>query len=267
MNNELLDTAAERYFRSPTPDNREDLARASMDVISAYARRLAKRGLPASIEITDLIAEGFVGWLQAVDRFEISRGVLFRTFIEQRVRGAMVDYLRSLSSSTRGTRLTVERVRKHALEAGRELRSYTLEDIRTIFDTTEAHAAVVYQYLYYGGLVHDLKQDTEEDFHQIVEPVDPSPNAEQRLAVSEQVVATRQILKAAFRQLPVRERRILLLYWVDGIPMAEIGQMIGVNESRISQLVARGLNRLRFQVLLRDTNNVLGKRKVTWSES
>lgn len=215
---------------------------ASLPFVEQLARRVAAT-MPHSIDLGDLVQDGVLGLIDAADRFDEKRGIKFETFAERRVRGAMIDALRK-DAWPRGVRR-----QRRELEAAREaLRRElgcepSMADLaarvgsdekklgRTIvrINTIEATSPLN------SGENHD-----DTSMPAVLMPPEPErpDNAYER-------EETRDRVRAAIATLPVREQKVIGLYYFNEATMKEIGSEIGVNESRVSQLHARAIRRLR----------------------
>lgn len=218
---------------------------ATIPFVESLARRMAST-MPHSIDVGDLVQDGVLGLIDAANRFDEGRGIKFETFAERRVRGAMIDALRR-DAWPRGVR----RVRRE-LEAAREqLRRElggepTLADLakrvgvdvarleRTIvrINTIESTSAI--------ANVDTIDQSTLPAVLVPSEPLSPHQSYVQ--------TELRERMRAAMRAIPSRERKIITMYYFEEATMKQIGDAIGVNESRVSQLHARAIGRLKKAV-------------------
>src|SRR6186997_1141508 len=200
------------------PHNRRIVA--GIPFVEALARRMAAT-MPNSIDIGDLVQDGVIGLIDAANRFDEGRGIKFETFAERRVRGAMIDALRR-DAWPRGVR----RVRRE-LEAAREQlrRERTIVRITTIESTSPM------------AKIENIDSSTLPAVMVPSEPLSPHRLFEQ--------AEMRDRVKTALQMLPERERRIITLYYFEEATMKQIGTAIGVNESRVSQLHARAISRLK----------------------
>jgi RNA polymerase sigma factor FliA len=226
----------------PLPPSQSRRVVAGLPFVEALARRLAS-SMPHSIDIGDLVQDGVLGLIDAAHRFDEDRGVKFETFAERRVRGAMIDALRR-EAWPRGVRR-----QRRELEAAREsLRrelghepsladlaarvgsdekrlGRTIVRINTIESTSPLGSA-------------DHLDDTSLPAALIPSEPDSPDSAYERTEVKERV-------RAAIASLPQRERKLIGLYYFGEVTMKQIGSELGVNESRVSQLHARAIQRLR----------------------
>jgi RNA polymerase sigma factor for flagellar operon FliA len=222
---------------------RDRLVMEHVPLVKSMAQRLAQR-LPSQVEIADLVSVGVLGLIDAAGRYKPASGVPFDAFARRRVQGAMLDSLRELDwapRSLRRLRREVDSVvaalrRKHGREPeeteiaaamGVTVPDYekTLEQLRML-DI---------------GAIRSLDAPTEDGTSRIELCVDPSEGVATQLERRE----LKMHLAKAIEQLPERERQILALYFEEELTLAEIGQVIGVGESRVSQLRTLALSRLR----------------------
>jgi RNA polymerase sigma factor for flagellar operon FliA len=215
---------------------------ASLQFVEQLARRVAAT-MPHSIDIGDLVQDGVIGLIDAAHRFDESRGIKFETFAERRIRGAMIDALRK-DAWPRGVRR-----QRRELEAAREaLRRETgsepsLADLAARVGTDEARL---------GRTI--VRISTIESTSMLSSPDGPlevmlpdvclppeTPSPDRAYESSE----TRLRVRRALQTLPPRERKVIGLYYYGDVTMKQIGAEIGVNESRVSQLHARAIKRLR----------------------
>jgi RNA polymerase sigma factor for flagellar operon FliA len=220
----------------------QERVQAGLPFVESLARRMAST-MPHSIDLGDLVQDGVLGLIDAANRFDEARGIKFETFAERRVRGAMIDALRR-DAWPRGVR----RVRRE-LEAAREqLRRElgaepSLADLARRVGTNEAQLERTIVRINTIESTSPLANADAFDSASLPPVLVPSePMSPDRLFEQGQ---TRDRMRSAMTRLPARERRILALYYFGDATMKQIGQQIGVNESRVSQLHARAIDRLR----------------------
>jgi RNA polymerase sigma factor for flagellar operon FliA len=219
---------------------------AGLPFVESLARRMAST-MPHSIDLGDLVQDGVLGLIDAANRFDEGRGIKFETFAERRVRGAMIDALRR-DAWPRGVR----RVRRE-LEAAREqLRRElgaepTLSDLARRVGADEARLERTIVRINTIESTSPLASFDSLDTATLPAVLVPSePPAPDRLYEQSEV---RDRVRSAMAMLPERERRIINLYYFAEATMKQIGDAIGVNESRVSQLHARAIQRLKAVLL------------------
>jgi RNA polymerase sigma factor for flagellar operon FliA len=221
--------------------DRNALVEAHLPQVKFIAERMAAK-LPPSVDRDDLIGAGVLGLLDAVDKFDPARGVQFKTYAEMRVRGAMLDSLRLLDWAPRSMRHRareieaayhrIEQERGRAAEEGEvaEALGLSVLEFQTLLGELRGLTLL--------GLEGD---DDDDEF-----PVPQIPDDPERgpLALYERT-ESRDRLIGAIDRLPERERQVVALYYLEELTMKEIGSVLGVTESRVSQLHTQAILRLR----------------------
>jgi RNA polymerase sigma factor for flagellar operon FliA len=228
--------------RVPLEISQQQRVEAGLPFVESLARRMAST-MPHSIDLGDLVQDGVLGLIDAAHRFDEGRGIKFETFAERRVRGAIIDALRR-DAWPRGVR----RARRE-LESAREALRRELGAEPSMADLAQRVGTDVAQLermivrintIESTSPMANLETLDSSTLPAVLVPSEPiSPD---RLFENNQ---TRARVRKALALLPARERRILALYYFGEATMKQIGQQIGVNESRVSQLHARAIQRLR----------------------
>jgi RNA polymerase sigma factor FliA len=212
-------------------------------LVKAMACRMVRR-LPSQVELSDLISAGVLGLFEAAERYRPAAGVPFDAFARRRLQGAMLDALRDLDWAPRSARdlrrqldKAVARLRH---ELGREPGETELADAMGLSAEEYARALDSVRSLELGS-IRRLQAANDDGASLLEVCVDPGERPDGILQRTE----LRQHLAAALKELPERERQVLALYYEEELTMAEIGAVIGVCESRVSQLRSLALSRLR----------------------
>jgi RNA polymerase sigma factor FliA len=215
---------------------------AGLPFVEALARRMAA-SMPNSIDIGDLVQDGVLGLIDAAHRFDEDRGIKFETFAERRVRGAMIDALRR-DAWPRGVRR-----QRRELDAAREAlrrelgHEPSLADLAAKVGSDEKRLSRTIVRINTIESTSPLATGEHVDESSLPPALVPSePDSPDRAYEKSE---TRERVRAAIAALPVRERKVIGLYYYGEVTMKEIGAEIGVNESRVSQLHARAIRRLR----------------------
>jgi RNA polymerase sigma factor for flagellar operon FliA len=206
-------------------------------------------GLPAHVEQADLVSYGTFGLIDAITRFEPSREIKFESYAMARIRGAIIDELRSTDWIPRSVRMKARQFERTvaALEAKLQ-RSPTDEEIA---DEMEMDVEEIRKFLGQLSLVNvvaldELLIDDDGSAPRLVDTLkdtsalDPQAMAEHGEA--------RQLLARAVEQLPEREKVVVSLYYFEGLTLADIGRVLGVTESRICQLHTKAVLHLRTKL-------------------
>lgn len=215
---------------------------AGIPFVESLARRMAAT-MPHSIDLGDLVQDGVIGLIDAARRFEESRGIKFETFAERRIRGAMIDALRK-DAWPRGVR----RLRRE-LEAAREKLRLSLghepsnKDLAAAVGLDEARLSKVVVRINTIESTSPLSCGDHVDESQLPAVMVPAEPERPDYAYEKNEVQAR--VRGAIETLPAREQRVISLYYYAEVTMKEIGAELGVNESRVSQLHARAIKRLR----------------------
>lgn len=224
----------------PLREDQQERVVATRAFVESLARRVAA-SIPSGVDVSDLVQDGMIGLIDAIHRFDASRGIRFETFAERRVRGAMIDALRR-DAWPRGVR----KVRRELEAARASLRLSTgyepsVADLATHLGTDEERLgrAIV--------RIHTIEATSSVGSESSGASLPPGcvPLAPATPDERFVVVERRQQLRTAMARLEPRDRHLLSLYYFQEATMKEIGRALGVNESRISQLHARALTRLR----------------------
>jgi len=228
---------------SPNVSNGQaERVEAGIPFVEALARRMAST-MPHSIDLSDLVQDGVIGLIDAAHRFDDSRGIKFETFAERRIRGAMIDALRK-DAWPRGVR----RVRRE-LEAAREkLRASlghepSLADLAQAVGSDEKRLGKTIVRINTIESTSPFSSAESVDEAQLPAVMVPAEPERPDMQYERDEVKTR--VRNAIATLPPREQRVIALYYYHEVTMKDIGAELGVNESRVSQLHARAIRRLR----------------------
>jgi RNA polymerase sigma factor for flagellar operon FliA len=223
---------------------RDELVMSHVDLVRAMATRLSRR-LPPQVETAELVSVGVMGLIDAATRFQPSLGVPFDAFARRRIHGAMLDALRRLDWVPRAVR-----ERRRAIDGaigrlrnalGREPES--AEIARILGVSSEQYAAMLDE-IRAAALASVRPSPGAEGEDLLDVAVEDGPNQHTALERRE----LRTWLARALAELPERDRQILALYSDEELTLAEIGQVIGVGESRVSQLRTQAIARLRSRL-------------------
>ena len=228
-------------------DDREQLIQDFVPVIKYMALRLAMR-VSSGLNVEDLISAGTVGLLDAITKFDPSREIKFRTYAEFRIRGAMLDEIRAMDWVPRSMRERIGKIQHAANEyTKRKGRPPTEAELAEELgmETEEVDETLLQAK---GSVVLSLEDlgSNDDDAHPILDALADrdQPNPLESLLSED----TRKVLAEAIDRLPERQRLVLTLYYFEELTMKEIGATLNVTESRICQLHAQAMIRLKAQL-------------------
>ena len=214
----------------------------SLPFVEQLARRVAAT-MPHSIDIGDLVQDGVIGLIDAAHRFDESRGIKFETFAERRIRGAMIDALRK-DAWPRGVRRQRRELEAAREELRRELGCEpSLADLAARVGSDEKRLGRTIVRINAIESTSPLASNDRMDESSL--PTALVPSEPERPDVAYERQQTKSRVRGAIASLPKREQKVIALYYYAEATMKQIGAEIGVNESRVSQLHARAIRRLR----------------------
>ncbi len=242
-----LEELWQRYKRDDDPRARERLVLAYSPLVKYVAGRTAA-SLPAHVEEADLISYGLIGLIAAVERFDLSRQIKFETFAITRIKGSIIDELRSLDWVPRSVRARAREIERANARLEHELhRAPSDVEMAEELDmsvgefqdalTQISNASVVA--LDELWTLSDASGDQVSLLDTIKDPDAPDPArvldaSEMRERVSDEIA-----------RLPEREKLVVALYYYENLTLREIGEVLGVTESRVSQLHTKAILRLK----------------------
>ena len=232
-----------------TTENREEVIKRYSPMIKYVANRIAMR-LPPHIEVDDLISVGVLGLMDAITKYDSSRGAKFKTYAEFRVRGAILDELRALDWVPRSIRQKASAVEKVVRSLESKLRRLPEDDevakemdmsldqfYRTIDETK---SVPVFSLEDLGIAKESGEQQSLLDC--LAGKADADPQTQIRL------IELKEIIAKAIDTLPEKERLMVSLYYYEELTMKEIGAVLDITESRVSQIHSKAVLHLRTKL-------------------
>ena len=230
--------------------SRNEIILEHLPMVKYVANRIAGR-LPNHIEVDDLVNTGVIGLIDAIEKFDPKRKIKFRTYAEFRVKGAILDDLRSLDWVPRSTRRKATRLERAYGEIeqslGRAATDFEVAQYLNI-DIREFHRMLAEAKGISLISLDELRKDNDEyiernllDFLADPESLDPA-----QLMNLDQIY---RVVSNAIDQLPEKERLAISLYYYDELTMKEIGEIMEITESRVSQIHAKAIIRLRSKLV------------------
>jgi RNA polymerase sigma factor for flagellar operon FliA len=236
-----------RYKDQGDNTARERLVVAYSPMVKFVAGRLGA-GLPSHVEDADLISYGLVGLIGAIERFEPERGIKFETFAMTRIRGAIIDELRSLDWVPRSVRSRAREIEQAQAKLEHELQRAPSEaELAAKLNMTEEELQSALLEIA-NSSVYALDElwtvsDSSGDQVSLLDTI-----ADEGAADPQEALATTEVkdrLTEAIGGLPEREQLVVALYYYENLTLREIGEVLGVTESRVSQLHTKAVMRLK----------------------
>ncbi len=222
------------------PQARTELLTRHIGMVRRVAFRMASR-YPSCVDVEDLVNMGMLGLIDAVDRFEEDRSISFTAYARIRVKGAIVDEMRRTDWVPRSVRDRGDRLRQAREQLAKDLgRTPTEPELARQLGVSEERLRELADH----SLIHNVvsMEEGAEDEHTLGDAIPGDTDAPD---VEFEASDFRQAVRSAIGSLPERDRMIVEMYYFREIGFKEIGQMLGVTESRVSQLHTRIMERLR----------------------
>lgn len=224
---------------------RDQLITAYAPLVTQVATRIIGR-LPETVELADLVSYGMFGLIDAVEKFEPERGFKFETYATTRIRGAIIDELRAADWVPRSVRAKARSVEASARALEQSLlRRVTDEDVAEHlgWETSEVRTVRAQVALSHVAALDTLVGDADTHLTQALSASQPG------VAASMEVREAHALLARAVQGVRDREQQVLRLYYFENLTLAQIGQVLGVTESRVSQIHSAAVKKLREQLL------------------
>ncbi len=236
----------EDFLSNHSPEVREKLVLESVPLVHFILRRL---GITPEIgpDYEDLVHQGLLGLIEAVDHYDPTFGTHFSSYASTRVRGRVLDFLRRADWMSRSARKRVRSIQQKVNDLwGKLQREPTEDEIATALglDLSEVQQGLYDASLVFVSMDASFHRDEEEDnlHERIVDDNRPDPTS---LLENADLIAQ---LERGIHQMPHRDQLILSLYYYDQLTFKEIGQVMGITESRVCQLHARTIMNLKAVV-------------------
>jgi RNA polymerase sigma factor FliA len=232
-----------RWLNRRNPAAREHLIVHYSPLVKFVAGRVGA-GLPSSVDPGDLVSSGVFGLMDAIDRFDPDRGVKFETFAVPRIRGAVYDGLRKLDWVPRSVRSRARSVERAFSDLEhRQGRAPTDDELAQHLDISGAELT-----RWFAAIASTTVGPLDRAIAAGAEPaaLDGPGSGSPSATVEDQELS--QIMRTEIKKLPDREKLVLSLYYDEGLTLSEIGQVLQVTESRVSQIHTKSVLHLRARL-------------------
>jgi RNA polymerase sigma factor FliA len=237
------------YRRTQDKGLRDRLILTYAPLVKYVAGRLGS-GLPAHVDEGDLVSYGLLGLISAIDRYDPDRDIKFETFAIARIRGAIIDELRALDWVPRSVRSRARQIERAIRELEAKLgRAPTDEEIATKVGITVAELEDSFTDISRSSIaaLDELwSVSSEGDEVSLLDTLEDPDSIRPAEALDETEV--REAIAEAIARLPEREKLVITLYYYEELTLREIGEVLGVTESRVSQLHTKAVLRLKARI-------------------
>ena len=243
-----LDQLWSAFQAEQTQEVRDQLIVHYAPLVKYVAGRVAS-GLPSSVELSDLVSYGMLGLIDAIAKFDPGRGFKFETYAIARIKGSMLDELRSIDWVPRSVRTKARSLEQGVAELQAQLhRTPTDAELAEHLGVSDGELQTMLGQVSFTGLValDDLLSSGERDGSATV--ADTLADAGPGPLAAYEVTEVREQLADAIRSLPEREKTVLGLYYYEGLTLADNGGILGVTESRVCQIHPKAVLSLRVRL-------------------
>ncbi len=244
-----LDDLWTDYKEVRTAEARDRLILHYSPLVKYVAGRVAV-GLPQNVEQADLVSYGIFGLIDAIEKFDPERGYKFETYAISRIKGAILDELRSMDWVPRSVRAKARALeRAYAKLEATEHRSPSDAELAGELGVSESQFHSTLSQLSFVGLVAlDEMLSVGGERGESVTLGDTVADATDGPVAAYEVEEMRQLLAEAINRMPEREKVVLTLYYYEGLTLADIGEVLGVTESRVCQIHTKAVIHLRSKL-------------------
>ncbi len=240
----------EKYKKEGSEECREKLILHYAPLVKYVAGRVSS-GLPANIEYSDLVSYGIFGLIDAIEKYDPFRGIKFETYAISRIKGAIIDELRALDWVPRSVRFKARELEKVFVALESELKRIPTDEevARELGISLDEY----YHLLNQMSLISLVALDDlwnvggeKGDKLSLVETIEDSRAKDP--SKSYELEERKKILADSINRLPEREKIVITLYYYEGLTLKEIGEILGVTESRVCQMHTKAILRLKSRL-------------------
>ncbi|MSX00525.1 MAG: RNA polymerase sigma factor WhiG [Actinobacteria bacterium] len=235
-------------YKAHATDKARDVLIVHYSPLVKYVAGRVAAGLPQNVEQTDLVSYGMFGLIDAIDKFEPERGFKFETYAIARIKGAILDELRSIDWVPRSVRAKARQIETaYAKIEAKHHRPPSDEELMEELDWTDAELQKALMQISHVGLaaldeILSIGGDGGDSITLGDTIADTSSHGPMGAF---EIAETRQMLAQAINGLPEREKLVLTLYYYENLTLQEIGRVLGVTESRVCQIHTKSVLHLR----------------------
>ena len=245
----VIEELWQEYKETGRRDLRDRLILHYSPLVKFVAGRVAV-GLPQDVEQSDLVSYGIFGLMDAIEKFDLTRGYKFETYAMSRIKGAIIDELRTIDWVPRSVRAKARSVEKaYAKLESRLLRTPTDAEVAEEMGISERELQQIFQQVSFVGLIAlDEMLSVSGERGESTTLGDTIADKGEGPMDALEVEETKETLATAINRLGDREKIVLTLYYYEGLTLAEIGEVLGVTESRVCQIHSKAVLQLRSRL-------------------
>ena len=243
-----VDALWARYKETQGRDARDQLILHYSPLVKYVAGRVAV-GLPQNVDQADLVSYGIFGLIDAIEKFDPERGFKFETYAISRIKGSILDELRSIDWVPRSVRAKARSLEKaYAKLEGDLHRTPTDAELAEELDMSEGQLAQLLSQISFVGMAALDEMLAGGDRGESITLGDTIADAGRGPVTIYEAEETRQLLAETINRMPERERLVLTLYYYEALTLAEIGEVLRVTESRVCQIHTKAVLQLRSRL-------------------
>jgi len=230
----------EKFIKTKDPKIKEQLIIKYMPLVKLVAGRMAIY-FGGNVEYDDLVSYGSIGLLDAIEKFDSQKGVKFETYAYTRIKGAIIDCVRSQDFLPRSIRQKAKEIEKAYIEIEREGRTPTDYEVAKRLGISISELQKLQEKIS-SGMIVSLDSFLEQNYESKIGGLEDFVSQPEHFIENEEL---KNVLRQQIDNLMENERMVIMLYYYEDLSIKEIAKILGVSESRVSQLHTRALLKLR----------------------
>ncbi|ACM61219.1 RNA polymerase sigma factor for flagellar operon FliA [Caldicellulosiruptor bescii] len=230
----------EKFTKTKDPKIKEQLIIKYMPLVKLVAGRMAIY-FGGNVEYDDLVSYGSIGLLDAIEKFDSQKGVKFETYAYTRIKGAIIDCVRSQDFLPRSIRQKAKEIERVYIEIEKEGKTPTNQEVAKRIGISVEELQKLQDRIS-SGMIISLESFLEQNYESKIGGLEDFVSQPEHFIENEEL---REVLRQQIDNLLENERMVIVLYYYEELSIKEIAKVLGVSESRVSQLHTRALLKLR----------------------
>ncbi|AEM74500.1 FliA/WhiG family RNA polymerase sigma factor [Caldicellulosiruptor acetigenus] len=230
----------EKFIKTKDPKIKEQLIIKYMPLVKLVAGRMAIY-FGGNVEYDDLVSYGSIGLLDAIEKFDSQKGVKFETYAYTRIKGAIIDCVRSQDFLPRSIRQKAKEIEKAYVEIEREGKTPTDQEVAKRVGISVNELQKLKERIS-SGMIISLDSFLEQNYESKIGGLEDFVSQPEHFIENEEL---KEVLRQQIENLMENERMVIVLYYYEELSIKEIAKVLGVSESRVSQLHTRALLKLK----------------------